>query len=228
MLDDRVQLRDVDPGVAVDARHLVVDLGDDDLGGLDRCLVRVDVGAEAHVAVPVGARDADHRHADVDELEQQPRHLVEVVRDVVCGARLHGVAVEAVHEQRLPVDHVGEVRREDGLGGGPHREQAGHAQVAEPAGARTVRHRLNQRGRLAHGVALEHEGPVRDERDRLGGRAQLVAVRLDGVRHRSLLSAGRRRGSAIGGGNGSSVTSALDAAPRLRLRRRHAACRSSR
>ena len=70
VLDDRVDLGDVDPRVAVHARHLLVDLCQHDVGRLDRRLVGVHVRAEAHVAVPVHAGDADHRDGDVHELRE--------------------------------------------------------------------------------------------------------------------------------------------------------------
>jgi len=74
VLDQAVDLVDVQEAVAERPRHVVVHLGDDQLGGVRGGLG--DVHRDAEAAIPVAVRRADHDQGDVDRnavgLEQFP------------------------------------------------------------------------------------------------------------------------------------------------------------
>ena len=89
---DEVHVIDVDESVAVDARHLVIHLGDDELGDLRRRLDHVHADAKAHVPVFVGRRGLDEGDVDADEAAvEQGRNVREGNRRIVRGARIHRV-----------------------------------------------------------------------------------------------------------------------------------------
>ena len=148
-----VELGDVDERVAVGARHLGVDLGDDRLRDLRRGLGVVDRDAERAEPVLVRRRDLDEHHVGRQvALAEQLGDLVEEDRDVVAAAVLDGLARGGADEQRLVVEAVGVL--------GPavlalaHGDHVVDLDVLELARAR--HERVDQLERLAAGVREHH------------------------------------------------------------------------
>ena len=106
-LDGEVDVVDMDEALAERARHRPVELDDDDPGGTDRRVHRLDAGAERAEPVAVGRRRIDERHVDGQGARvEQARDVREEDRDVVGSPLVDGGARVGPDEQR-PVPEVG-------------------------------------------------------------------------------------------------------------------------
>ena len=96
------EFRDVDQRIAVGERHVGVDLGDNDLrtfGGRNREVGR---GAEAAIAVRIGARTVQQRYVDRDDpLAEKPRDLAQKSRDGLSVPLSDPVAHGVRHEEAI-------------------------------------------------------------------------------------------------------------------------------
>ncbi len=116
---DEIDVVDVEEGVAVDPRHVPVDLDDNDPGRLRGGLDDVDADAHAEVAVLVGQRSLEKGHVHVLEAPpEQAGHLGEIHRRVVGQPLVHGPAGAVADEEGV----VPEVGLELLVGVGGHAE----------------------------------------------------------------------------------------------------------
>ena len=91
--DDEIHVLDIDEGVAEDARHPRVHLGDDEGGVLGGGLHDVHADAQAHEPVLVGQRGLDQGHVDGHQLFlEQAGHLGEEDGRVIGQALVHRLA----------------------------------------------------------------------------------------------------------------------------------------
>ena len=156
VLDQVVDVRDVDEGVAMHPGHQAVDLGDDHLGRLHRRLHDVDADAEADVAVPVGGRDLYQRdvHRD-DAAVEEPRDLAQEDGRVVGRAGVDLLPGVVADEEAV----VPEVALEAlvGVGRDPQGPDVEDLGVVEGAGVRldVLDQRPHQVLRLTTGGADE-------------------------------------------------------------------------
>jgi hypothetical protein len=180
VLDDRVDLRDVQHGVAERSRHELVDL-DDQPPSLARRGGRVADGrAEAHVAGAIHRRHDRHEGVERDLLLEQARDLVEVRGNVVDARRVvrrfDELAVGRRQERRTGEDDAEQIAGEQGLRHRPDRVGVVDGERANLAGARSRGERGEQSRRLRHGDP-EREASARSDRAHGAlGRGQLAAV----------------------------------------------------
>ena len=173
VLDDPVELRDVDEGVAVNARHVAIDLRHDRLRRLDSGHDDVRRDPEAAVAERVGGAEHHEHHVQRQLVrEEEPGDLAQEDGCVVGPAVLDGLPHVGADEERVVTE--GALVDRVHVGGNPEGEQMDELHVRHHAGA------LDQRPEqlLRRGAAGAYQDALAraDHLDRLlcGGEAALV------------------------------------------------------
>ena len=109
----KVDVVNVDEALAECARYRPVELDDHGPGGADRGVHRLDRDAEGAEAVGVGWRRIDEDRIERKRSRiEEPRHVRQEYRHVVCAALVHGCARIGSDEQGAVAEVAGHLGRE--------------------------------------------------------------------------------------------------------------------
>ena len=205
VVDEEIHLVHVDEAVAVNARHVAVDLGDDERRVPGGCRDDVDAHAKAEETVVVGEGGLDERDVDRNELPlEEIRNLREEDRRVVGQPLVHGPARVGPDEEGVVPEVVPQALV--GVGSNAERPDVHDLGVAESLRVRphVVGQSMDEVLRLRARGAEEDPVPAPDVpedlvyRKELLGRAalELFQVALGCAVHGCIIGAvGRRKDS---------------------------------
>ena len=131
--DQEIDIVDVEEGIAVDTRHVAVDLDHENAGRLGCGLHDVDADPHAQIAVLVRKRGLEKRHVHMFEAPpEEARHLGEIDRRVVGKPLVDGPA-GAVADEEGVVPEIG-LEFLVGIGGHPEGPDVQNLRVEEGLG----------------------------------------------------------------------------------------------
>ena len=187
VLDDHIDLGNVDCFLAQAeaARHILVDLDDNDVGSLADRLQVGRLRTEAEPALRVHRRDLNHGNVDAADVLAVPARQLGVAQRGVEAEALHArLALDARHMPRVPGQMIGCVRNIENRRTA-HEHAAAEINVLQLAHA--CGERLVERVRGAGAPAVVHPVAALDDLDRLFGRRQLALIQCCEIHRDNLL-----------------------------------------
>ena len=181
VLYEIVDLGDGNAAVAVGIGHLVVHLGDDQLGLLNDGLGVIHADAQRAVAIAVGRGDGHQRHVHGQEAVEHPGHPGEGAGGEIRPAVLDGLADDGAGEDGVQVEVLLHPRLQIAVVAHGHHLHELHILI----GVAVVDHGVHQIQRLRAGVAQRHPVAGLDVGNGLLGRHRTGKIKFSPV-HNSI------------------------------------------